>query len=465
MSIKVSALFPLASQQTVDMLESYKKILGKAAPMRTRHLDELHYSIRDLSRMLTGDRADLTNDYMGDPRSLNAYLRYFLPWNLYRLTRLLASLEIKLHDDSIIVDLGAGPLTFAQALWISRPDLRNKKLTIINVDRTPKVMKQGQALFNELAGKSPWKIVNVKGGITTKLREKADLLVSANMVNEIIMGLRTPLGLWAEKFCHQLGKMLAKNGRLLLIEPGVRHCGRAISVMRNEFLQNGWSVLAPCPHSGECPMPGEHGTPWCHFNFNTTHAPQWLQELSARCGLEKDNVSLTFLYAAQPHEEIPAKDENAFAVRAVSESFKVETGGYGQYACSEKGLTLLVAKGEARNLFPGGLLSMPEPETNERDEKSGALIVEIPVKSSFNEHKKPYHKKPSSTKTHADRSTKPERRVKDSAPEKDTRRADNKNRRRDTDSDNENSGWSTSRNEALRGGRRDSRNRGGKKKG
>lgn len=457
MSIKVSALFPLPSTETVETLESYGKILGKAVPMRTKHLEELHYSIRDLSRMLTGDRADLTKDYMGDPRSLSAYLRYFLPWNLYRLTRLFSGLDIKLPDNGIVIDLGAGPITVAQALWIARPELRKKKLTFINVDRTPKPMKEGQKIFSEMAGDCPWKLVNVKGGASSKLREKADLLVSANMVNETIMNMRTPMSTWAEKFCLQLGRMLAKNGRLLLVEPGVRHCGRAISVLRNEFLQNGWSPLAPCPHSCECPMPGEHGTPWCHFNFDTRHAPKWLQELSARCRLEKDNVSLSFLYMSQPHEKLPVKNEDGITVRAVSESFRIDAGGFGQYGCSEKGLILLQAKGDARTLFPGGLITMPAPEGENRDDKSGALIIELPIRGAVPSGGRKAPAPGKETKDGQRRETSQDHRKKTSPK--------HSSPRKDSHDTPDNDGWTTSRREALKGGRRDSRGRGGKKKG
>lgn len=472
MSIKVSALFPLPTQETVDTLESYGKVISKAVPMRTRHFDELHYCIRDLSRMLNGDQADLTNDYMGDPRSLNAYLRYYLPWNLYRMTRLLSSLDLRLPDNGIVADLGAGPLTVAQALWIARPELRKKKLTIVNMDRTPKVMKEGQKIFHEMVGDCPWKIVNIKGGISTKLRERADLLVCANMINEIITNLRNPMAVWAEKFCLQLGKMLSKTGRLLLIEPGVRHCGRALSVMRNEFLENGWSPLAPCPHREECPMPGEHGTSWCHFNFDTRFAPQWLQDLSSRCGLEKDNVSLSFLYMAKPSEEDHVEDSSDLTVRAISGSFRLDSGGYGQYGCSEKGLILLQAKGDAHCLFPGGLITMPDPESEEHDEKSGALIVDLPVRSAASNKKSGYTaKKPVAGQNRAEH---PKGKFSDhhgddkqSQSKDDSEKSEKKDYRKKPyrNSNNDNEGWSSSRKDAFKDSRRDSHGRGGKRKG
>ncbi|WP_432737784.1 small ribosomal subunit Rsm22 family protein [Maridesulfovibrio sp. FT414] len=381
MSIKVSSLFPLPTAEISKELDSYVRILDKIVPLKSRFQQEIQYAVRDLSRALTGERSSLSNDYMGDPRSLNAYLRYFLPWNLYRLARLFQGLDIDLPDGGVVADLGAGPLTVAQALWIARPDLRSKKLTFINVDRTPKPMREGANLFSELAGQdSPWKMVNVKGGSTSKIREKADLLVTANMVNEASAGTRIPLPVWAENFCHSMATKLAPGGRILIIEPGIRRSGRVLSVIREEFIEAGYSILGPCTHAGECPMSGDQGKAWCHFNFDSDHAPKWLQELSARCRLEKDNVSLSFLYVGQYNDEPEQAREGEILIRAISDSFRLDEGGFGQYGCAEPGQILLVARGGAKTLYPGGIIGMPLPEEDKKDAKSGAMIVDLPVR-------------------------------------------------------------------------------------
>ncbi len=407
MSIRVTSLFPLPQEKVTNTLEYYEKILDQAAPLRARHREEVHYAIRDLSKMLTGDRASLPKDYMGDPRTFNAYLRFFLPWNLYRLTRLFQGMDFDLPNDGVIIDLGAGPLTVAQALWIAKPNLREKRLTFINVDRSPKPMREGQKLFEALAPKSPWKMVNVKGGPSSKVREKANLLITANMVNEASSGMRTPLPLWANKFSQQISRMLAPKGKILIIEPGIRRSGRVLSLLRNEFIEKGLSILAPCPHHEECPMSGEQGKSWCHFNFDSTHAPEWLQKLAKKCRMEKDNVSMSFLYVGQADAPTPVPEENSMLIRTVSESFRIDDGGFGQYGCAAEGLILLLAKGEARSIFPGGLVGIPTPEKLEEDLKSGAKIVELPTRAIHKgANAKPSDPK-SDHKSKSDRDSKP----------------------------------------------------------
>ena len=408
MSIKVSSLFPLPTKDVSKELDKYIKILQKTVPLKAKHSKELKYAIRDLSRDLTGERSNLSNDYMGDPRSLNAYLRYFLPWNLYRLARLFQGLDIKLPDNGVVVDLGAGPLTVAQALWIARPDLREKKLTFINVDRTPKPMREGNRLFEAMTeGKSPWRMVNVKGGSTSKIREKAHLLVTANMVNEASAGTRIPLPVWAEKFCLSMVHKLAPEGRILIIEPGIRRSGRVLSVIREEFVNAGFPILGPCTHTEECPMNGEHGKAWCHFNYDSEHAPSWLQKLSAECRLEKDNVSLSFLYVGLRKEEVETPREGEMLIRAISESFRLDEGGFGQYGCAAQGQILLSAQGGAKTLYPGGLIGMPIPEEEKRDEKSGSLIVPLPMRESDRRKREERAGKPQPQKDSHDRKPAP----------------------------------------------------------
>jgi hypothetical protein len=225
-------------------------------------------------------------------------------------------------------------------------------------------------------------MVNVKGGSTSKLREKAHLLVTANMVNEASAGTRIPLPVWAEKFCLSMVHKLAPEGRILIIEPGIRRSGRVLSVIRREFVEAGFPILGPCTHTEECPMNGEQGKAWCHFNFDSEHAPAWLQKLSAQCRLEKDNVSLSFLYVGLRKEEVETAREGEMLIRAVSESFRLDQGGFGQYGCAAQGQILLSAQGGAKTLYPGGLIGMPIPEEEKRDEKSGALIVPLPIRES-----------------------------------------------------------------------------------
>lgn len=365
-------LFPDLTEANVEELARFKKLLTKAWPLKGKHREQLKYGIKDMSRGLTTERSERKAEYMGDARLLSPYLYYFLPWNLYRMSRLFTGLELDIPDGSEVADLGSGPLTAILALWISRPHLRERKLNFTCLDRSTKALQSGLKIFTELAGKdSPWHIRTVKGNFTDRLHRKADLILVANAFNELDWSGRTARP-QAEKLARHLTSSTTETGRILLVETGVRLAGRIIAEMRTQFLALDYKPIAPCPHVEDCPMPAlAPNSPWCHFNFSVKGVPEWLQQLSGEAQLTKDNASLNFLYLS------PKGGADWGAVRIISEPFRLH-GNQGQYACSHKGLTLVEYAKGVRPLNPGQTLVPDWPEKPRTDLKSGALI--LPVK-------------------------------------------------------------------------------------
>jgi len=367
--MSIDRLFPHITEENEAELERFGAILKKVWPMKAKHRDHLKYDIKDMSRHLTSERSERRTEYMSDAKFLSPYLTYFLPWNLYRMSRLFTGLELDIPDGGQIVDLGSGPLTTVIALWMSRPHLRSRKLNFTCMDRAPKSLQAGLKLFMELAGKdTPWRIKTVKANFTDRINNKADLLMAANAFNELDWSGRTARP-QAEKLSKHLIKSTKETGRILIIETGVRLSGRLIAEMRSQLLAQGLSPLAPCPHTEECPMPAlGHGAPWCHFNFSVKGAPKWLQMLSGEAELEKDNVSLNFLYLSRKG----GKDFGA--VRTISEPFALH-GGKGQYACSNKGFTLVDYGVAHTPLYPGQIIIPEWPAKPKTDLKSKAIIL------------------------------------------------------------------------------------------
>ncbi|SOB60839.1 Ribosomal small subunit Rsm22 [Pseudodesulfovibrio profundus] len=361
-------LFPLLTEENEAELERFIRVLKKVWPMKARHREHLKYDIRDMSRGLTSERSERKTDYMSEAKFQSPYLHYFLPWNLFRMSRLFSGLELDIPDGGDVVDLGSGPLTAVLALWMSRPHLRERKLNFTCMDRAPKAMQTGLKIFQQIAGKdSPWRIKTVKAAFTDRINRKADLIIVANALNELDWSGRVARP-QAEKLTKHLINSAKDTGRVLLIETGVRLTGRVIAEMRSQMMDNGFKPIAPCPHVEECPMPAlSQSSPWCHFNFSVKGAPQWLHDLSAESKLDKDNVSMNFLY-------LSGKGSKAWGgVRVISQPFRLH-GGMGQYACSHKGLTL-IDYGNKRPLEPGQLFAPEWPAKPKIDLKSKAIIL------------------------------------------------------------------------------------------
>ncbi|HOE82161.1 MAG: small ribosomal subunit Rsm22 family protein [Myxococcota bacterium] len=360
-------LFPPLPADSVATLNKLDSALATVFPLKPKFRQDLPYAVKDLSDYLTRDRALRRPDYMAEPRFFSAYLYYFLPWNLLRLARLFKGLQIDVPSGSHLLDLGSGPLTVPLAMYIGLPHLRDRELTFTCVDLAPRSMRVGMDLFKALAGQScPWKFNLVKGSLDAKNSAPANWVVAANAFNEFDSSARSAAKM--ERSAHILAKAVGFGGQLLLIEPGTRWGGRAISKLREMLIEQGFVPLAPCTHSNECPMPGDSRSQWCHFNFDVKGAPKWLVSLTARAKMPKEDLSLSLFLATKGDVFTPD------GVRVISQKFFVPAG-LGQYGCSAKGLTLIVTK--KGGFFPGQLLKANWPQNPELDRKSGAVILPV----------------------------------------------------------------------------------------
>ena len=376
-------LLPPAPASLARGLAELPAALEAAQPLRQRHRAQLPNQVAQLSEWLTTDREELPRDYLSRPAVLSAYLHYFLPWNLYRQGRLAAGLDLQFAPGQRIVDIGAGPLTFALALWLTRPDLREMPLEVVAVDRSAAALQAGRRVWDAVAPGSPWRIELVSQPAGARALPPADLLVLANVLNEV----RRPGGVDRDtgddpndRLLERWADSLAPGGRVLVIEPGTRPASRALVALRAHAVEAGWRLLAPCPHVERCPQPGTGRHPWCHFAFDAAGSPPWLEDLSRRAGLAKDRASLSFLLLRPglAGEAAPAAD--ASAVLVVSGAFPLPGNARGRYGCAARGLVLLEEKnpGTAAGPLPGDAVTVTWPESPRRDGRSGALVAPLP---------------------------------------------------------------------------------------
>jgi len=359
------------------LLERVPALIDKVFPLPARFRSALPKDVAELSRLLTSGRGERGLSYMGRPPLLSAYLRYFLPWNLYRLCRLLPDLDISLSAGSKITDLGCGPLTFACALWICREDLRSVPLEFNCVDQNRSALEAGKNFFSALAGEaSPWKINVIKSSLKTVKTRDADLVCAINVFNEMYGDIsrsdENSLSLNAKKTCRLLTSCGSASSAFLVVEPGFPRCGEFISLLRGSFLEQEIKPLSPCPHDDICPMLGKKR--WCHFAFETDDAPKALHKLSQAAGLPKERAVLSFLFANRAGQATSGAENK---LRVISDAFALPHNRFGRYCCSQQGLALFAGAKNAIDKIPSGSLINDVIMKGGKDPKSGALIAEL----------------------------------------------------------------------------------------
>jgi hypothetical protein len=335
--------------------------------------------------LLTAGRGERGLSYLGRPPLLSAYLRFFLPWNLYRLCRLLPGLNISLAANDRITDLGCGPLTLAAALWISRPDLRTVPLEFHCIDRSGPALDAGRQFFAAIIGDNNlWKIHTSKNDFATAhpsaKAQPSALVCAINVFNEmygdISRGNADTIRRSAEKSARLLENHADAGSAVLVVEPGFPRCGEFISHLRGAFLQRGRQPLSPCPHNKDCPFPGGGKNRWCHFAFETEDAPAALHRLSRSAGLPKERAVLSFLFAG-PTPAQPTPPPSPPPLRVISDAFPLPPSHYGRYCCSPQGLVLLTGEKPAITQTPSGALVPALIKNDQQDLKSGATIAEL----------------------------------------------------------------------------------------
>ena len=389
------------SSACASVLERFDEAASSACGFKASHLRELPKSVRDLSFKLTSERGERRAGYMNDARARAAYINYFLWWNLERLCGLFCALPAEcfpLDDGDAAVDLGSGPLTVVTALWLSRRELRKKRLTFYCVDRSQAALSAGEDIFLSVTARTieenecQWKIVRVKGEIGTRIRQKAKLVTCANVLDELADFESMPADFLAKKYASFLLSYADTDEHsragILLIEPGEPRSSRLVSLVRDALIRRGFEPLSPCPHSSSCPMAGKvKSNPngkWCNFAFKTDKSPSRLLALSRQSGLRKERASLSFVFAMKAQKQRDSSsqtEEDLLKLRVASDEILLpRERKKGYYACSKKGLVLLIDEG-SHHLQNGDLIALtPDPKEDtpsEKDAKTGALIIRI----------------------------------------------------------------------------------------
>jgi hypothetical protein len=411
-------MFATLPPETCRALARVPRIIDEIAPIPARFRKDTGRNIRDLSELLTSRRPSLSGQYMGNPARLSAYLRYFLPWNLFRLCKLFATenapsqngAELLFpglhasHDSPILItDFGSGPLTLPAALWISMPSLRERKIAFRCFDINRQILKTGERLFAGIAGENAgcgtsaapplnWSIKTIASSLMearpteARAETRRTLVTAVYVYNELFRRFSAAdgdaLDAFAEGEAARLSSFCGENGAALIVEPGVPRSGEFIAHIRDRFIERGFSIDAPCTHHADCPMRiskiQNHAAKWCHFTFSTREAPQALHDLSRAARLPKERGAVSFLLARKGavRRSVSLK-RNGIPIRVISDAFSLPDGRYARYGCSEKGSVLLAgSRTDIDSLPSGAVISARISGTEGRDKKSGALVLD-----------------------------------------------------------------------------------------
>jgi ribosomal protein RSM22 (predicted rRNA methylase) len=155
-----------------------------------------------------------------------------------------------------VLDVGAGPATATLAALEKYESLQNLMLLELN----PYLLALGQKLLQETHQelKPQWQNAEVT---THTMDGQYDLVLCGYVLNEIEQ----------EKGKEAVEAMVRKlwqatKGVLLIVEPGTPAGYASLISIRQELIDVGAFIVAPCPHLKPCPLSTQLPEKWCHFS-------------------------------------------------------------------------------------------------------------------------------------------------------------------------------------------------------
>ncbi len=184
-----------------------------------------------------------------------AYVAVRMPATFAAVSKTLESVCYLMPDvqPQSLLDLGAGTGAAAWAAAEAFDSLRQFSL----IEQDSRLIELGRKLAQEsehtALRSADWRLANLN---SVKEFQSHDLVLCSYALGEIDSAA--------------VGKIIKaawqSTGHLLIIvEPGTTKGFTTVRAVRDQLIEAGAVLVAPCPHSNACPMPTDD-TDWCHFS-------------------------------------------------------------------------------------------------------------------------------------------------------------------------------------------------------
>lgn len=197
-------------------------------------------------RISEGYRSAGANRTISGKREILAYAAARMPATFGAVSRALElSLECFGGGISSIADYGAGTGAgmIAAALLTECGEL-------FAYEQEPNMLRLGSRFCELLDLPVKWENCDITRDFPER---RTDLAICAYCLNELPEAAR-------EK---TLARLAESADRLVIVEPGTPAAFAQMKKLRAALIERGFSIAAPCPHGGECPLPEDD---WCHFS-------------------------------------------------------------------------------------------------------------------------------------------------------------------------------------------------------
>lgn len=227
------------------------------------------------AQQITSDyKAEIFSTSLASAEARAAYLVTRLPATFaanHFVLREIQRLDPESHPKSIL-DLGAGPGTATWAALEVWPSITNATL----VESNCAMLETGRRLASahDVLSKAKW----LHQDLRSASFPRADLVVLSYSVGELATDQSPISKAWS-----------SAQQMLVIVEPGTPRNFARVAQVRGDLISMGGHIVAPCPHSDECPM--WLANDWCHFGVRLERTSAHRQMKGGALGYEDEKFS------------------------------------------------------------------------------------------------------------------------------------------------------------------------------
>ena len=219
--------------------------------------DVLRARVTAMSARYRAEQVDDTTPGMGDDLDCLAYAVVRMPATYRAIQSALRAAQRHVGAFATHLDLGGGTGSAAWAAASLWPDIATEI-----VERQPAAIRLGRRLTVATGNQTTAYADQARTGVdpawtSADLRRwtpsrQVDLITIAYVLNELTDDARHEV----------IATAAASATTLVIVEPGTPRGHRRILDARNQLIESGMAIAAPCPHQSACPL--VHND-WCHF--------------------------------------------------------------------------------------------------------------------------------------------------------------------------------------------------------
>lgn len=280
----------------IGVWRRFRKESGPPDKLQTREFRTVVAAVSQLIHGLETEKKLVGEDYFKDPHLLSAYLLYQWVIHYQQGFSLLSELPT---IPKRVLDIGSGPAAFSFAA------LRYGANEVYALDQNTTALQLGAEICGRYGlpitvRKWQHKPTSLKIGIDGKF----DLIILAHCIEELFPTSRSKWKEEQQAFIEGLLDRLSPQGYLMIVDSSLVPSNQRILELRDQLVQAGVPVQAPCIWRGACPAFQLKGSP-CYAQREMVK-PALIKEIQRSASINLGSLKMTYLILRNPQAGWPS---------------------------------------------------------------------------------------------------------------------------------------------------------------